>query len=245
MLARWRRPHGQPRVSPSPIPRSPSAASSPLIMMASLGPTSPSFASPSPHPLAPPRPLAATSSAGRACGAEFPWQARNNRARTSGSGFPFLSVYPTADETAGQARREWYAAEVSQRKEGGLMSLFRAHTTHHVDGAGRRCKPDALGARKVRVESRKWYGYVGGKKTPLCRNKAASLQLLARLRDQAESGVTGRARRQKERALVEHLGEFEAHLRAGRGGKGSRQPSPKWSVRQIRVGLANGCGRVK
>lgn len=103
------------------------------------------------------------------------------------------------------------------------MSLFRAHTTHHHHD-GKRCPASTPGATAERRASKKWYGYVNGKKTPLCANKAAALQMLARLRGEAEAGVEGAHRRMRALPLADHLAAFAAEVRAGRGGKGGNAP---------------------
>ena len=77
-----------------------------------------------------------------------------------------------------------------------MSRLIKKQTTHHIDAAGKRVPSGTPGARRVSVESRKWYaagvpGWPKGKAVPLVADKRLAQKMLADLLAQAERGVAG------------------------------------------------------
>jgi len=77
-----------------------------------------------------------------------------------------------------------------------MSRLIKKTTTHHFDAAGKRVPSGTPGARRVSVESRKWYaagipGWLPGKAVPLVADKRLAQKMLADLVAQAERGVAG------------------------------------------------------
>jgi integrase len=110
-----------------------------------------------------------------------------------------------------------------------MPSLFKSTTVAYRDRSGKRCHKGDLGARKVKIVSKVWYGRykdAGGKRrtVPLCPDKAASKTMLAKLVSDAkqkelypEPPVTPEERKVREagvRPLVEHLEDFRRYLAA-------------------------------
>lgn len=124
------------------------------------------------------------------------------------------------------------------------MTLFRQTITRWVDGEGKRVPKGTEGAKKVKTRSRKWYGYVGGKKTPLAPSRGAALLKLAELRKDYEAGETGRQARERARPLTEHLDEFEKELSQTRKGKRGGTATPKYVSERMATlrGAVAGCG---
>jgi integrase len=106
--------------------------------------------------------------------------------------------------------------------------------------AGRRVPAGTPGAEKVSVRSRKWYGSAGGRHVPLCRDKRAAEQMLARLEADAALagvGIADPAGRHRTRPLAGHLADYAAHLRA----KGDTDAHVRLTTGRVAALLA-GCG---
>src|SRR4051812_33450102 len=80
----------------------------------------------------------------------------------------------------------WAIVE-STRPGGHVMgSLLKVWVVRHVDAEGRRVSRDTPGSRAIKEKSAKWYGQFkdaagNRRRVPLCTDKAAALQELARL----------------------------------------------------------------
>ncbi len=122
-----------------------------------------------------------------------------------------------------------------------MAELFKQTTVcWRLDG--KRVPAGTPGAVKVAVKSRKWYGTVGGKKTPLSVDKAVAGRMLNRLRAEADLDRAGMAdpfADHRRRPLREHLDDYIADLRAR--GDDARHVSIVAS--RLRALLA-GCGFV-
>src|SRR4051812_13302934 len=98
---------------------------------------------------------------------------------------------------------------------------LKIQVIRHVDDQGRRVPKGTPGSRVVKERSRKWYGQykdATGKRcrTPLCTDKAAALQMLARLeRDiaQGKQGLADPYKKHHKASISEHVDAYEAYLR--------------------------------
>jgi site-specific recombinase XerD len=98
-----------------------------------------------------------------------------------------------------------------------MSELFKKQIVRWLDSEGKRCAPGTPGATRHAEESRKWYGTVGGKHTPLSADKAAARRMLNRLltnADLASVGLTDPFADHKQAPLAEHLDDFLAALEA-------------------------------
>lgn len=77
-----------------------------------------------------------------------------------------------------------------------MARLIRKTTTHYLDAAGKRVSSTTPGARRVSVESRKWYGagvpgWPPGKAVPLATDRRTAERMLAELVRKSELGAAG------------------------------------------------------
>jgi hypothetical protein len=99
-----------------------------------------------------------------------------------------------------------------------MAQPFKKQIVRYYTPDGDRCGPDAPGAVRTVELSSKWYGTVGGKAVPLCRDKGASQKLLNKLLTDATMKQHGMADYgpHLKRPLAEHLKDFQAYL-VGKG----------------------------
>ena len=99
-----------------------------------------------------------------------------------------------------------------------MADVFKKQISRYYTSAGRRCEANTPGATRKLQLSRKWYGTVGGKAVPLCRDKGASQKLLNKLLTDATMKQHGMADYgpHLKRPLAEHLKDFQAYL-VGKG----------------------------
>jgi integrase len=103
-----------------------------------------------------------------------------------------------------------------------MAHLVRQRITCYVDSSGRRVPKNTPGAKKVKGKSAKWYGQgIPGldpkKRVPLATDKRAAEAMLSDLVKNAERKEANLPVAELEhgrKPLVEHLADFEAHLRA-------------------------------
>src|SRR5262245_29558640 len=109
-----------------------------------------------------------------------------------------------------------------------MANLVRPWIYRYLDSDGRRVPSGTPGARRVRERARKWYaqGVPGSppkKRIPLCGDKTAAQQLLAKLVRAAERGeaqLEDASTEAKKVKLSQHLADFADSLRdAGRTGE--------------------------
>jgi integrase len=126
-----------------------------------------------------------------------------------------------------------------------MGSLLRQQIVHHVDAAGNRVPKDTPGARKVTERTSKWYGQFtdpSGKRhrVPLCSDKIAARQMLAKLERDAqrgEVGLTDPHAEHRKRPIAEHVSDYEDHLRH----KNITPQGRKGDLRRLRA-VIGGCG---
>jgi integrase len=102
-----------------------------------------------------------------------------------------------------------------------MGSLIKQQIVTYVDAEGRRVPKEAVGARKVKTKSSKWYGqFVDAnevrRRVPLCTDKVAARQMLAALEREAElgrAGVTDKFAAHRSRSIDEHVADYETSLR--------------------------------
>jgi integrase/recombinase XerC len=127
-----------------------------------------------------------------------------------------------------------------------MASLLKRWIVRYLDADGKRVPKNTPGARKVRKRAPKWYGQyrdANGHKqrVPLCRDKAAALQMLADLVKAAERAKAGlsdpRFEEHAGRPLADHLEDFRRELLA-------RDDEPRYVadvVSRLKA-LLKGCG---
>jgi hypothetical protein len=117
--------------------------------------------------------------------------------------------------------------------------VFKKQTTvWRLDG--RKVPQGTPGAKKVTLESRKWYGTVNGRQVPLCRDKQAAERMLTKRQADADLASVGLADpfvEGKAIPLVEHLAAYRVALE----GKGDTSRHVDLTVSRIRS-LLDGCG---
>lgn len=79
-----------------------------------------------------------------------------------------------------------------------MASIFKHKTTRYLDSDGRQVSSTTPGARRIVVESRKWYakgipGHPPGKRIPLANSRRVAEKMLADLMEKAERGLSGMA----------------------------------------------------
>ncbi len=95
------------------------------------------------------------------------------------------------------------------------------------------------GAKRVTVNSRKWYGTVNGKQVPLCVDKQAARTMLTKLQSDAALhgvGVCDPFAIHNAKPLADHLTDYVAHLR----GKGNSENHVSQTDSRIRA-IFDGC----
>jgi hypothetical protein len=134
-----------------------------------------------------------------------------------------------------------------------MASVFKSVTVAYRDADGHKCPKGAPGARKVRIKSKVWYGRykdADGKRkaVPLCSDKGAAKELLAKLVTQAKEKqlypdpadtLSPDEREYLEhgrRPLTEHVEDFRRYLL----GKGNVPEYVRGTVHQVRAVL-EGC----
>src|SRR5690242_6505043 len=97
-----------------------------------------------------------------------------------------------------------------------MAELYKKQTTvWRLDG--KKVPPGTPGAVKQVLESRKWYGTVNGKATPLSRDKSVAKRMLNRLLADADLDRVGMGdpfAEHRQRPLADHLNDFIADLLA-------------------------------
>src|SRR5262245_53076744 len=128
-----------------------------------------------------------------------------------------------------------------------MAHLVRPWIVRPGDAAGRRVKKGTPDSRKVRERARLWYGQglcnlPPRKRVPLASDKKVARAMLAELEAKAQRGRVGLIDPdQLRRPLLEHLADFEAHLRAGGPtGRGSTEKQVKQKVGLVRR-VVEGC----
>ncbi|MFO0847316.1 MAG: hypothetical protein U0871_01980 [Gemmataceae bacterium] len=122
-----------------------------------------------------------------------------------------------------------------------MADVFRQQSTRW-ELAGKRVPAGTEGAVKVTVESRRWYGAVGGKHVPLSPDKAVAERLLRKKladADLDQAGLADPFAAPARRPLADHLADYAAVLAA----KGDTPDHVRQTADRIRAVLA-GCGFV-
>src|SRR3954470_23764031 len=130
-----------------------------------------------------------------------------------------------------------------------MGTLLKIQVIRYVDEGGRRVPKGTPGARAVKEKTTKWYGqYLGadGKRhrVPLCTDKAAALQMLAKVERQVargEAGLEDPYEVHRKAHIEEHVVAYEGHLRD------LADVSPKHlkeTMRRLRY-ILNTCGASK
>ncbi len=122
-----------------------------------------------------------------------------------------------------------------------MGGVFRKQTTVWRL-AGKRVPAGTAGAEKAVVKSRKWYGAIGGRHVPLCKDRRAADQMLAKLEADAALagvGIVDPFAGHKDRPLAEHLTDYAANL----GAKGNTADHVRLTCGRVRA-LLDGCGFV-
>jgi integrase len=122
-----------------------------------------------------------------------------------------------------------------------MASLLKPWITRYLDPGGRQVPKGAHGARKVKGRASKWYGQYTDldgrrRRVPLCTDKAAARQMLARIERDVQLGRAGVSDpfAEHRRAPVEtHVAAWEAHLKA----KGVCARYQKEHARRLRLVL--------
>jgi integrase len=126
-----------------------------------------------------------------------------------------------------------------------MASLFKPWITRYIDSDGRQVKSSTLGARKVKERASKWYGQFTDQhgqrhRMPLCSDKAAARQMLAKHeRDAARSsaGLTDPFAEHRKAPIGTHVAGYEARLRL----KEVSAQTLKEDMRRLRTVIAD-CG---
>ena len=121
-----------------------------------------------------------------------------------------------------------------------MSKPYRKTITRYVDATGKRCAKSAPGATRRDEQSGTWYGWVGGKDTPLCADHAKSKQMLSKLlADQAAGrlGMNDPFAEHRKRPLLEHVADYARDLAAD-GGSDAHVELVESRLRK----LVEGCG---
>src|SRR4051794_768337 len=97
-----------------------------------------------------------------------------------------------------------------------MADLFKKQTTVWRLN-GKKVPPGTPGATKEVIASRKWYGTVKGKATPLSADKTVAKRILAKLttdEDLAGAGLAALYADHKKKPLAEHLQDYRRELEA-------------------------------
>lgn len=102
-----------------------------------------------------------------------------------------------------------------------MAHLVKPKIIRYENAAGKRVPKGTPGAKRIETKAKKWYAAsipgMKGKLVPLARDKVAANKMLSELEIAAERSPAGLSDlNHAARELVEHLADFEAHLRAGR-----------------------------
>jgi integrase len=120
-----------------------------------------------------------------------------------------------------------------------MGEVFRKQTTVWKAG-GKKMPAGTPGAVKVTLTSAKWYGTVGGRHVPLCRDKQAAQRMLRKLETDAAMSDVGLAdpfAAHRRRPLADHLTDYAAHLAQ----KGDTADHVRQTAARVRA-LFDGCG---
>jgi integrase len=126
-----------------------------------------------------------------------------------------------------------------------MASLLKPWVVRYLDAEGRQVPKGAPGARKVKERAAKWYGqYVDiddkRRRVPLCTDKAAARQMLARLEREVQlgrAGVSDPYADHRKAPVAEHVAGYEVSLR----NKGVSAKGLSEALRRLRAVL-EGCG---
>jgi excisionase family DNA binding protein len=121
-----------------------------------------------------------------------------------------------------------------------MADVFRKQIVRYFTPDGKRCSPTEPGAVRRVVKSRKWYGTVAGKQTPLCADKSKSQQLLNKLLTDAtmrRHGIGDPYAEHRRHPFANHLADFCTALRA----KGNTPAYVALVEARVQT-LAEGCG---
>lgn len=124
-----------------------------------------------------------------------------------------------------------------------MSELRRKITTHHFHPTtGKRCRSTVPGATSRTVESKKWYGTVGGKPKALHRVKSVALKMLVEMREAADLDAHDAGRRFRAMPLATHLEEYMEFVASG--GRSGRVPVADHlaNVRRHVSSVVAGCG---
>src|SRR4051794_40180151 len=126
-----------------------------------------------------------------------------------------------------------------------MARLLKPWVTRYLDADGRQVPKGTPGARKVKERASKWYGqYVvqdgGRRRVPLCTDKAAARQMLAKLERDVQlgrAGVVDSFAEHRKKPIASHVADYESHLRnEGVSAKGQSE-----DMRRLRA-VVDGCG---
>src|SRR3954463_11017574 len=97
--------------------------------------------------------------------------------------------------------------------------LFKIITIEYWLNSGtpsaRRVRKGTPGALPVRKESKKWYAWIGGVRTPLSANKKAACIMLGERTKKAalrDAGAADPFEVHRRRPLTDHLNDYRRHL---------------------------------
>jgi integrase len=125
-----------------------------------------------------------------------------------------------------------------------MASLFKPWIVRYLDAEGRQVKKGTKGAKKVRERASKWYGQFDqdGRRTrvPLCSDKAAARQQLAKLEREAargSAGLTDPFAEHRKAPIAAHVAGYEARLKL----KEVSAQTLKEDMRRLRIVIRD-CG---
>jgi integrase len=102
-----------------------------------------------------------------------------------------------------------------------MASLLKVWVIRYLDGGGRQVPKGSAGARKVKERSAKWYGQYTDqdgrrRRVPLCTDKAAARQMLAKIEREVQLGnigITNPFAKHRAAPIKDHVADYERHLR--------------------------------
>jgi len=125
-----------------------------------------------------------------------------------------------------------------------MPSLFKQQATRYVNAEGTRVPKDTAGAKRIVVESRKWYGEFTDSngevhRVALARDRTAAQAMLAeeiRLAERRIAGLVDPYEEHEKLPISQHIREYERHLEA----KGNTKQHSTQTAKRIRK-LMSGC----
>jgi len=125
-----------------------------------------------------------------------------------------------------------------------MANLLKPWVVRYLDADGRQVRKGTEGARKTKKQTPKWYGQytdLDGKRrrVPLCTDKAAARQMLAKIEREVQlgrAGVHDPFADHRGKPIATHVDAYEAHLR----GKDVCDEHLKETLRRLRLVLDHG-----